>query len=416
MSAKRDRPTFVVLGGAGAMGRITVRDLFETAPAAARILVADRDREGARALAASFGDRRRLRAVGVDVANRAQAIRALRGATIVINSVQYQLNLEVMDLALALGAHYVDLGGLFHITRRQLALHDRFVAAGLTAVLGAGAAPGITNVLAWHAAAPLDRVEEIHTLVAGTDRTRYRFLPALPVSYSLKTILAEFSRPPAVFTRGRFAFVAPMAGRIRHRFPAPVGWREPMCTLHSEVATLPLSFRDRGVREVTFRIAFDPTFVDRVRFLRDLGLASEVPVAVGEGRVSPIDLVSHVAMSQRSPEPAGPLRQTEVVRAVVVGTRRGERVTRIADCTTHGHWGFGVDVDTGCPPAIVAALIAAGAISEPGVWAPERAIAVEPFFRALERRQMTIRARTLRGTPFAFTRPRPVTWDLSHPR
>ena len=63
-----------------------------------------------------------------------------------INSAQYEVNLPVMEGALRAGAHYVDLGGLFHTTRRQLLLDDRFKAAGLTAVLGLGSCPGIANV------------------------------------------------------------------------------------------------------------------------------------------------------------------------------------------------------------------------------------------------------------------------------
>jgi hypothetical protein len=44
-------PTFVVVGGAGAMGRITVRDLVESAPPEARVVIADYNIKAARALA-----------------------------------------------------------------------------------------------------------------------------------------------------------------------------------------------------------------------------------------------------------------------------------------------------------------------------------------------------------------------------
>jgi uncharacterized protein YbjT (DUF2867 family) len=48
----------VVIGGAGAMGRITVRDLAETAPPGIDLVVADRDAGAARRLAR--GLRRRV--------------------------------------------------------------------------------------------------------------------------------------------------------------------------------------------------------------------------------------------------------------------------------------------------------------------------------------------------------------------
>ena len=40
------------------------------------------------------------------------------------------INLAAMHGALDAGAHYIDLGGLFHVTRRQLELGDEFESAG----------------------------------------------------------------------------------------------------------------------------------------------------------------------------------------------------------------------------------------------------------------------------------------------
>ncbi|MFI5347994.1 MAG: saccharopine dehydrogenase family protein [Elusimicrobiota bacterium] len=398
---------YVVLGGAGAMGRITVRDLVETSDPDDRIVIADYDLGKARALAASLRDPR-VSAVRVDVKDRPAAMKALRGAFVLINGVQYHLNLDVMELALALKCHYVDLGGLFHMTRRQLPLHGRFKAVGRTALIGMGAAPGITNVLARWAADRLDTVAEIHARIGTIDRTRYTHLPALPVAYSLKTILEEFSMRPAVFTRGRLSYVEPMSGDAPHRFAPPVGVCRPMYTIHSEVATLPSSFRDKGVREVSFKIAFDPSFVDRVRFLRDLGLASHeavlVPAPGGRGVVSvaPVDLANKVAMSQPPSRQVGPLRQHEVVRAVVKGTRGGRRVTWVADCHAVGmpSWGVGVDIDTGSPPAVAAQMLAAGEIVARGVLPPEKAVPPDSFFRRLKRRRMTLRAVKKSGWSF----------------
>jgi saccharopine dehydrogenase-like NADP-dependent oxidoreductase len=397
--------TFAVVGGAGAMGRITVRDLVETCASTDEVVIADYDLEKAAALAASFqgGSSPRVRAVRIDVTDHAAAARALAGAFVVVNAVQYQLNLDVMEAALAAGAHYVDMGGLFHVTRKQLLLDGRFKAAGLTAILGMGAAPGIANLLARHGAEQLEQVREIHIRVGGMDATRYRDVPALPVAYSLKTILEEFSMEPAVFTRGKFTFVPPMSGARPHRFPAPVGVRKPMYTIHSEVATLPLTYQDRGVREVSFKIAFDAAFMDRVRFLRDLGMGSGEEVAVGGVKVKPIDVANKVAMSQRPARQVGPLKQYEVVRAIVKGTSQGKRVTWVVDLHTRGMpaWGIGLDIDTGSPPAVAAQMLAAGEITVTGAVPPEVAVPCAPFFRRLEVRKMKVMASRKAGWGFA---------------
>lgn len=57
-------------------------------------------------------------------------------------------------------------------------------------------------------------------------------------------------------------------------------------------------------------------------------------------------------------------------------------------------WGLGVDVDTGCPPSIVAQMLVRGEIDARGVLPPERAVAPELFFRELKTRGIRITRRT----------------------
>ena len=374
------------------MGRIAVRDLVETADPRVAILIADYDQRAARALARDC--RGRARGVQVDVTAIAATARALKraGTFAIINCCQHDLNLPVMEAALRAGAHYCDLGGLFHVTRRQLALHGRFRRAGLLALLGMGAAPGVVNVLARAAADEMERVEEIHVQVGNIDRTPGREAGVLGASYSIQTILDEASLPAAIFTGGKFAFVEPMSDPQPVAFPPPVGLRHPARTLHSEVATLPLSYRAKGIREVSFRIAFPEVFAERLRFLHALGMTSPAPITVGRTKVAPRDLLT--ALYHRLPKVAagGPPDEYEVLRVVVRGTSAGERIEEVLDFHTAGiaAWGIGIDADTGCPPSIAMQLLLAGAITARGVLPPERAIPVAPFFAELGKRGMRI--------------------------
>src|SRR5206468_2482054 len=114
-----------------------------------------------------------------------------------VNTAAYRVNIEAMRAALSAGAHYVDLGGLFHVTREQLALDGEFRAAGLVAVLGMGSTPGKTNVMAARAAELLGgRVERIVVAAAGRDPEP----PAGPLvaPYAVETILDELSMPTPV--------------------------------------------------------------------------------------------------------------------------------------------------------------------------------------------------------------------------
>ena len=56
----------------------------------------------------------------VDARDPSALARALEVSSVCVNCADYRLNLDVMRGCLAAGAHYVDLGGLFHVTMRQL--------------------------------------------------------------------------------------------------------------------------------------------------------------------------------------------------------------------------------------------------------------------------------------------------------
>ena len=385
------RNRVVVLGGAGAMGRITVRDLLRTGRGL-EIVVADTHPAPVRELG--------VRCLETDVTDPASLRRALDGAFAAIASLPYSFNVQVMRGALGCGVHYIDLGGLFHLTRQQLALAGDFERAGLVGLLGMGSAPGILNVLAVRAARGMERVREIHCMVGAADHTRYRGGAPLEFGYAADTLLDEFAKESAVFRAGRWQMVPALdpGERVRARFPAPVGTRALDTTLHSEVATLPLAFADRGVREVTFRQSFEPEFADRLRFLAELGMLDTTPLDGATG-LSPRSVLLGLLRRFPPQERQGPLQRYEILRTLVRGTRRGRGVTFVADCHAgpRAGWGTGPDIDTGAPPSIAVQLLHSGEMPlRPGVWAPESLVPVEPFLRELERRGMRVRVHSRR--------------------
>jgi saccharopine dehydrogenase-like NADP-dependent oxidoreductase len=84
----------IVLGGAGAMGQVIVRDLCETSPAE-QILVADYNLTSAQELSAKLNDKR-VTVSAVDLTDRSSLIELLHDCSLVINSTPYIYNLQVM--------------------------------------------------------------------------------------------------------------------------------------------------------------------------------------------------------------------------------------------------------------------------------------------------------------------------------
>ena len=335
------------------------------------------------------------RGVEVDASDPESLARRVGRATVVVNACHHDFNLSVMDAAVALGAHYCDLGGLFHVTKKQLRRHAEFKRKRLLALCGIGSAPGIVNVMAHAAGAPLDRVHEIHIAVGTRDGTRREGPALLDTSYSILTVLDEASQPAALFTDGRLRFVAPLSGGEPVDFPQPVGRMFPARTLHSELATLPLSFREKGIREVSFRIDFPGDLLDRLRFVHGLGLTSTTPRAVGAGQVVPRDVLLALLAHAPKAVTVGRRDEYEVLRVVVRGQSGAKRIETVLDCHVPGMpaWDVGVDIDTGAPPSIAAQMIVSGQISATGVLPPERVVPAAPFFRQLRRRRMRITER-----------------------
>ena len=194
-----------------------------------------------------------------------------------VNTASYRINLAAMEAALAAGTHYVDLGGLFHVTREQVGLDDRFREAGLLAVLGMGSTPGKTNVMAARAVELLGgRVERI--VVAASGRDPEPPPGPLVAPYAVETILDELTMPTPVVRDGEVRMLEPMTPAGVVEFGDPVGPAETVFTIHSEMATFPESF---GARDVGFQLSLDPTFLAKVRLLAELGLASTDAVAGG---------------------------------------------------------------------------------------------------------------------------------------
>jgi lysine 6-dehydrogenase len=69
----------------------------------------------------------------------------------------------VLEAAIHTGTHYLDACDDCDHTARMLDLHDRATAAGVCAVIGMGASPGVTNLLAACAGRELDFLEDVYT-------------------------------------------------------------------------------------------------------------------------------------------------------------------------------------------------------------------------------------------------------------
>ncbi len=376
-----------VIGGAGGMGRVTVADAAAS-PGVEEVRIVDRDETRARELAEHVG-------VPVVVAPAGDLAAAISGVDAVVNAASHNLNMAVMRACLEAGAHYTDLGGLFHVALEQYELDGAFRAAGLAAAISMGSAPGVTNMLAAAGAERLDTVESIDiadAIIPGRvpDPTE----PYVP-PYAATTLIDEFTAPAAVFRDGEIRMVPADTGAKDYAFPEAT--MECVYTIHSEPATLPRSYASRGIRNVEWRLGLPPLDVTRLRSFAAGGLTSTEPIRIGNGEVVPRDVLAAVLMRQGGavPDPG----MVEYLRVAVSGTSAGEPKAFLAEMRIVGRpeWGdAGLAFVTGAPPSVAAQMLCRGERLGVGVGGPEAMLPVSPFFAELARRGLQA---TLDGEP-----------------
>jgi saccharopine dehydrogenase-like NADP-dependent oxidoreductase len=375
----------VVLGGAGIIGSAIAQDLAEDV---AEVVIADLDLAEAAKVADEIGQG--CRAAQVDVTNTERLDAVLSGADACINSVQYYFNLDVMAGCLRNRVPYIDLGGLFYTTRKQLELASEFKAKGITAVLGLGSCPGVANVQAGYMGAMLDTVDSVKIFNGATvDEGE-----SLSWAYSIETILDEICMGSMIFREGEFQEMTPLSEEEYFMFPEPIGYAKTHLSLHSEVATIPLSLADKGIQECFFKITFfgySEAALRKMQFLSEIGFAAREPLNVKGVEVAPRDVL--IALLNQAPAAHIPPvnKGYKDIATIVEGTQEGKPVTLRMDTWAWPieRWGMsGGKLMVASPPAIVARWLADGRLEEPGVWAPEQVVDGDMFFRELVDRGM----------------------------
>ena len=352
-----------VLGAGGTIAPAIVRDLAESEEVASMLLL-DLDGARAAAVAAAHGAEK-TRAQTADARDAAALADALKGVDVLVNSASYRINLEAMQACLTAGCHYLDLGGLYWMTGRQLELDEDFRRAGLLALLGMGSSPGKTNVMAARAVRELDSVDSIDVAAAGRDpRASGGFSPP----YAVRTLIDELTLAPVVLRDGEPVEIEPLAPGGKLDYGPPIGEVETIHTLHSELRTFGESF---GCREASFRLSLAPALLGR---LRELASATDEE------------------LDRATREATAPSAETVSIHLVIA---RGSDRTVVVRATSHPHFGIGGSVvSTAAPAAAAVRLLARGRLSAMGALPPERCIEPELLFAELEGRGCTFEVET----------------------
>jgi saccharopine dehydrogenase-like NADP-dependent oxidoreductase len=361
-----------VLGAAGTIAPAIVHDLA-VSDEVERLALLDLDGDRAAAVAETHGAGKATSAM-TDARDEDALARALDNVDVLVNTASYRVNLHAMRACLTAGCTYLDLGGLYWMTGRQLELADEFGRAGLLALLGIGSSPGKTNLMAQRAVEVLEvapgEVEKIEIVAGGRDPAASddgRLRPP----YALQTLLDELTLSPIVLREGRPIELEPLRAGGVVDFGDPIGRADTIYTLHSELRTFADSF---GCRSASFRLSLAPTLLAKLRDL--VGVAAEDVAAAAQ-------------------EAASPSNETVSVHLVKAIAESGASATVRARTDPWSGLGGSI-VSTAAPAAAAVRLFARGSLDAVGALPPEQCIEPGEMFAELESR----------GCVFSVTGPR----------
>src|ERR1700674_947749 len=199
-----------------------------------QVTCGDRDIERARRF---LGKKSTIPVVQVNARNLWGIVRAARGSQLLVNASAAVFNEIVLRAALRIRSHYLDLGA--HLTRNpfkaeQLRFDGRFKKKNRCALINAGAAPGLTNLLVARAAGLLDSEEAVYIRLYESTESED------PVSqWSAEVSFDEAISLPRILRDGRFRYGKRFNEPEKFRFPPPIGEVTVVLAAQDEVCTVP---------------------------------------------------------------------------------------------------------------------------------------------------------------------------------
>jgi Saccharopine dehydrogenase NADP binding domain len=217
--------------GAGATGSLLAQ-LLERQDH--HVWCGDRDPERARRF---LGKKSPIAISQVNARNLRGIVRAAKGCQLLINASPSVFNEIVLRAALRLRSHYLDLSS--HLTRdpfraEQFRYAKRFEEKNRAAVINAGAAPGLTNVLVKRAADLCDEVLSAQIRLYESSESDD------PISqWSPEVSFDEAISHPRIYRDGKFKLAKRFSELEKFRFMEPVGAARVVLAAQDEIATLP---------------------------------------------------------------------------------------------------------------------------------------------------------------------------------
>ena len=152
----------LALGGSGGMGRYAVQSLYKHSKIK-KIYVADINADAAKDFSSNFSDK--VEGIGLDVTKHESLLEVMSQVDIVVNTTGpfFKFAEPILSASIETNCHYFDICDDWEPTEKMLLMNNDERSSQITGIIGLGASPGLTNILAYLAMLELDEVSKVYT-------------------------------------------------------------------------------------------------------------------------------------------------------------------------------------------------------------------------------------------------------------
>ena len=264
----------------------------------------------------------------------------------------------------------------------QWAYKEKFEQAGLTALLGCGFDPGVTQAyVAYAAKHEFDSIETIDILDCNGGDHGYKFA----TNFNPEVNLREVSAPGSYWEDGHWVEIPAMSIKREYDFDQ-VGKKDMYLLHHEEIESIAKNFPE--VKRIRFFMTFGQSYLDHMRCLEDVGMLSTEPVEFEGREIVPIKFLKALL-----PDPAslGPRTVGKTnIGCIFKGKKDGKDKTfYIYNVCDHQSCyreveSQAISYTTGVPAMCGALMLLTGEWTEKGVHTVEE-FDPDPFLEALGR-------------------------------
>lgn len=373
--------------GVGAIGSVTAQCLAES-DEFDKVILGARNPEKGKRLEKKLGSDK-VSVAKLDASDVSAMVDAFKGLDLVCNLAIPRYNFNIMEACEKAKVNYLDTAWDIAIDKTPpgavvdpappsflyLKKDEAWKKLGLTAMLGIGCDPGLTNLFARKGADMMDSVNEI--LVRDGDNgyvEGYDFAPL----WSPETLIEEVLMPATYFKDGKYRKYGSLENKETFDFPDGVG-KIPIYTVaHEESETLGTYIGEvlgKGCQYTDFKIALGDEYVDAIQMIGKLGMDNPNKIKVKDVMVAPRDVVNAVLPD---PSQLGHLARGQcAIGSIVKGKKDGKDLgyygwTSLDHKKCFDKWNNSATAwSVGVPASIAAILFAQGKTGMKGVFPAE---------------------------------------------